>query len=349
MTARYVNTASSPGGDGTTNATAGDNRAYASLNEAEAAMPATLTDWWRIICEGQAADTTAVTLAGTTTTAANYIEVWTDPAQTYGRHDGKWNTGKYRLEVSNYGDTGLVTVNVPYVILDGLQIKSTFSTPGSGHAIKINHSSGGTPWVKVSNSILQGVVSGSFYNFGIEVREGTAYIWNNIFYNWNSTYGFGMYVGTATDNAYFYNNTIVNCTYGIRQNVGVLTAVNNIVKGSGNTNAYVGTFTSSDYNSTDGTDNTEGGANSLQSQIFSFVNTGAGTEDFHLLLTDTGALNHGIADPGSGLFSDDIDGQTRSGTWDIGADEYVAAGGLIPYPFSRGARGGHLALSGGLQ
>ena len=34
---------------------------------------------------------------------------------------------------------------------------------------------------------------------------------------------------------------------------------------------------------------------------------------------------------------------------DIGADEYVAAGGLIPYPFSRGARGGQLALSGGLQ
>ena len=34
---------------------------------------------------------------------------------------------------------------------------------------------------------------------------------------------------------------------------------------------------------------------------------------------------------------------------DIGADEYVAAGGYVPYPFSRGARGGQLALSGGLQ
>jgi len=44
--------------------------------------------------------------------------------------------------------------------------------------------------------------------------------------------------------------------------------------------------------------------------------------NFHLGNSDTGAKGYGVSDPGSGLFSDDIDGETRSGSWDIGADDY---------------------------
>src|SRR5690554_6305228 len=97
---RYVNTASSPGGDGTTNATTGDNRAFASLNEAEAAIPASIADWYDIVCEGQDADSAAVDFAGTTTSASNYVQVRTDPSATYGRHAGARDTSKYRLAVS---------------------------------------------------------------------------------------------------------------------------------------------------------------------------------------------------------------------------------------------------------
>jgi hypothetical protein len=51
-------------------------------------------------------------------------------------------------------------------------------------------------------------------------------------------------------------------------------------------------------------------------------------DDFHLNASDTVAKNKGTDLSGDSYlpFSDDIDGQTRSGTWDIGADEYVAAG-----------------------
>jgi hypothetical protein len=96
-------------------------------------------------------------------------------------------------------------------------------------------------------------------------------------------------------------------------------------------------------------DNTKGlsaaGTGNRFSQTFTF----AGASDYHLASTDAGARDYGVSDPGSGLFADDIDGETRSGSWDIGSDEYVAAGGaFVPYPFSRGARGGLMAMSGGL-
>jgi hypothetical protein len=44
--------------------------------------------------------------------------------------------------------------------------------------------------------------------------------------------------------------------------------------------------------------------------------------DYHLAAGDAGAKDHGVSDPGSSLFSDDIGGQTRAAAWDIGADEY---------------------------
>ena len=67
------------------------------------------------------------------------------------------------------------------------------------------------------------------------------------------------------------------------------------------------------------------GPNSLRSQTFTFVSEVAGTEDYHLQSTDTGALNNGSGATPKGLFTDDIDGQTRPTIdldWDIGADEY---------------------------
>ena len=45
--------------------------------------------------------------------------------------------------------------------------------------------------------------------------------------------------------------------------------------------------------------------------------------DFHLHSSDTTAKDAGT--DLSGTFTDDIDGDTRSGTWDIGADESQAS------------------------
>lgn len=88
--------------------------------------------------------------------------------------------------------------------------------------------------------------------------------------------------------------------------------------------------TSSNNISSD-TSATTTGLNSLNSKVATtqFVNVGAGIEDFHLK-TGADAIDVGV--DLSGTFPDDIDGVNRSGTWDMGADEFVAAGGPTGYP-----------------
>jgi hypothetical protein len=66
-----------------------------------------------------------------------------------------------------------------------------------------------------------------------------------------------------------------------------------------------------------------------RNKTLTFTNVTAGSEDFHLISTDTDAIDNG-ADL-SGTFTTDIDGTTRSGTWDIGADEYVSSAPTSTY------------------
>ena len=64
---RYLNTSSTAGGDGTTNATTGANRAWATMEEARAAMVTAYGSGYtgadvqvNLICSGTPDDTTAV-------------------------------------------------------------------------------------------------------------------------------------------------------------------------------------------------------------------------------------------------------------------------------------------------
>src|SRR6476660_6100638 len=79
---RYVDFASAPGGDGTTNATSGAARAYHSLNEALAATQG--TNWAAlgqrpvINCGGSTADTVQAAFSGTWNTKLSplcYLEI----------------------------------------------------------------------------------------------------------------------------------------------------------------------------------------------------------------------------------------------------------------------------------
>jgi hypothetical protein len=275
---------------------------------------------------GGTADTTAVTINGWTTDATRYIKIWTDPTESY-RHNGKWNTGKYRLDMTT-ADTQPLMINVGHVKIDGLQMRSNNRSQIDWTQVPSGVSS--TLWV--SNSIMRPNPANE-YGAGITIYSANAnyaYIWNNIIYDNTGTSGKGILSNSLSVNLtmYAYNNTIQNCTLGLSREAGTFIAKNNIVKGSGNTNAYVGTFTTSDYNATDGTDTGDGGAHSRISQTFTFADEA--NDDFHLASNDAGARNYGTDLSGDTYlpFSDDIDGQTRSAPWDIGADEYVAAGGL---------------------
>ncbi|MEJ2267522.1 MAG: hypothetical protein P8X70_00400 [Nanoarchaeota archaeon] len=85
--------------------------------------------------------------------------------------------------------------------------------------------------------------------------------------------------------------------------------------------------------SSDGTATYTGGIGNRINQVFKFVDESI--TDLHLDPLDTSALDLGV-DLSANVdisFSNDIDGETRSGTWDIGADEVLAGDLTDPHTF----------------
>jgi len=288
--------------------------------------------WFTVeITEGANADTSAVTIHNYTTTAADYINIIVVAGA---RHDGKYNTSKYRLEVTGT----CLTVQEDYVRFDGMQVKCTtnadsqygffFSSQGANNDVRIGH------------SIIKGVVSGTNGGtVGILVYESSARytqltVFNTIvydFYNPNylstrTVYGIRCIYGDI----FAYNCTVSRCATGV-QDGGATDPIKaiNVVSDCDDSVAssdfidFVGTLTGSDYCASH--DATAPGANSQINKTFTWV----GAEDFHT--SDADLIAYGTNDPGAGLYSDDIDFVARPATWSIGADD-VAAGGLsIPY------------------
>lgn len=148
----------------------------------------------------------------------------------------------------------------------------------------------------------------------------------------NDGTGFRITNGTGI---FFYNCVSVGGgDYGYETTVaGEPTCINcladdNTTAGWGGTGSF---HSNSNYNA--GADTTPPGANSRQSQTFTFVSAGTPNFDYHLTTSDAGARNFGtsLASDGTYPFDQDIDEDTFS-TWDIGFDEPGEAGGAIQPP-----------------
>lgn len=270
-------------------------------------------------------DTTSVTIANAdwTTDSTRYILITVPTAE---RHAGVWSDSKYRL-VTSAGTT--LSIQNEYVHLDGLQLRSTATSNYSAslYVGGTSNASGGTLYVR--NCILRGN-SDSYQGaaFGTYQITATAYFYNNLFYGadkWNGAYGVSS--GTA-GNYYFYNNTFAANHTALRvSGAGTWVMVNNLF--TGNTNMTYATFAfaaGTDYNRTSNaalgyTVAGEGNTHDAVSQTFTFAAAG----NYHLDATDAGAKDLGVSDPGSGLFSTDVDGETRSGSWDVGFDEIASS------------------------
>ena len=133
---------------------------------------------------------------------------------------------------------------------------------------------------------------------------------------------------------YVYNNTVINCgTYGIRfqtntGTTGVVVSTNNLCTGNGTDFAVFGgtmTITQTYCVSYDATADDWGGAgNHTGHTAVGYVD--AANDNWHLANTDTQAIDLGTDLSADGVFAfdDDIDKETRIGTWDIGFDEYIS-------------------------
>ena len=269
------------------------------------------------------ADTTAVTVDGWTTSATNYIKIWTDPSENY-RHNGVWDEGKYRLEIT--GNSSAINAISGNVWVDGLQIKRiTSSSYGSIYGIT------NSGVFKASNNIIN--VIDNYTNTTRAIFNNASnlntYYWNNIIYGTNLDYGYYQ----SSSYGFVYNNSVIGAVNGYYSSFSlVMTVKNNIAQGS--TDGFFASsdlFASgSDYNISDLA--SDAPSPSYRSNLATeVIFADEANQDFHLDSADTGARNRGaiLYDSGDDAnlnFTTDIDNNARldsAGTWDIGADEAI--------------------------
>lgn len=309
---KYVVGGSTAGGTGNTNATTGADRGYASLEECMNANEQNLVTadkYFDVEIDGtwSSADTSAVTIHNYTTDATRYINIYTTATA---RHLGKVTANAYQLQ-------GVITIIVNYLTINGLDV--------------VGQIVGGTTWINdvtIKNCLVHDH-SGNLISMSAGASNWIIY--NCILYNNSGTWVSGILMsdtGGGVHN-YVYNCTISNVRYyGILGDGGAgISDVYNCWVGNAAQQGSGGAFLQIDNGGNNASDDATAddvGTGCLINQTTAnqFVNIGAGVEDFHLKagasLIDAGADE-------SGIFTTDIDGVTRSGTWDIGADEYVAA------------------------
>lgn len=282
---------------------------FDSLREAITHANLDIADERLIECSGAAADTLSVTQTqwnSISTTPETYLLI-----RGNNTTPGIYNTGCYRLEVS--GGNVIYNNQPGHVRIDNLQVKLSSGSGLTAYRLSTaNVGIGRTDCdCRIYNSIAWcpdggNACTNSEYAEGISPTAGTMRIWNFV-----SIGGDMTSVNAGVEN---YNCTIYGATDGFED---AQIIVNCISVGNANldyTNVGTGGGVSN-YNVDE--DNTAPGANSVTGTP-SFVSAGT---DLHLQSGDTVAKNAGTSNPASGLFLDDIDGQTRSGSWDIGADE----------------------------
>lgn len=280
------------------------------------------------------ADTTAVTINGWTTASDAYIRIYTPTSE---RHDGKWNTSKYRLEAA----TNVLVITEEHVRVEGLQIRYT-STTAAGIGVNIN--AAGAWDVRLDNCLIRAMDAIANNCNGVLSTTGAAgsvlRMKNCAVYGWYSAGNFDapVQINNANITAHLHNCTFARGNYGVRARAGTVNC-KNCYSGATDYGDYYQEGTGVMNLTTCASEDTTGSAG-LQNIAYSttagayFTNITAGSEDFHI------GASSALVDAGTDLsadanyaFTDDIDGQTRSGSWDIGVDEIVAvAAGFAPFP-----------------
>jgi len=304
-----------------------NSRDYSTLQAWEDARDAG-TDIEKGECYNDSTFTAGVTIDGTTGDADSYM--WLTVASG-NRHDGTAGTG---VKIDPSTASHVINIYDSYTKVEWLEVTG-YTTNGTDYWAFVVYNAS---YADVSKNLVHDdVYYGAGYGIGHYDNGGSDNIYNNFIYfgtqKANSWYGITSYYADTTINVY--NNTILqeSSDYGgggiSADHAGIL-AKNNLVLLATADYGFVGDsgsfVTGSDYNAS--SDTTAPGDNSVDSLVIINTITSAslGSEDLHLK-AGASAINAGV--DLSATFTTDIDAQTRptgAGTWDIGADEIVAAG-----------------------
>lgn len=255
-----------------------------------------------------AGDVAATTGTAWTTSSSYYIRIIGAASELTSGNKGKWSTDRYRIEATGADYNGLY-IRAANTRVEDLQVQLTVTGAAGGDMYAYNVSASG---VYVLRCIGKGVISGNnttrqISGLGIGA-SGTSYCYNSLFYDFHNGgrteahCGIRLSYSGHTINAD--NCTTENCYYGFYRSSGTFNATNCGAAVPADGTGFSGTITQTTCSATTPT----------------FVNQAG--DDFHLAGEDA-AWRDGGTDL-SGTFTDDIDGQTRVGTWDIGADEYLS-------------------------
>ncbi len=287
----------------------------------------------RFCSTGGTADTTATTLAGWSTDATHYIKM---SVPTASLHDGKWNTAKYRLSVAN---SIALEIGEDFVRFEGLQIEVNAANANSQITLYLATIAASND-LRIDNCVIRTHGNASFSSVGIAFSDASSImrIENTVVHHRNEGSGNGgdRTVDMSGTTGFIYNSTFYGGSSSLRHFTPAVTRAVNlaIASSSSGLNISSGTFSCDRCASHDSTADNFGGTGHLINQALTDYDW---TDDFNtnFHIADTSTLEDAALDLSATTtipFSDDIDGETRSGTWDIGADEIVAAGGGDPAP-----------------
>lgn len=290
---------------------------YTTLNAAfsgeDGAAFDAFTDVLHIVCYNFEDTTAAAQGTGFgSVSSTHYVSV-----ESYDSHGGVYGTSAYRLKVTrtSHGDT--LQIQAGYTRIKGLQIWTNGANWWKNVGLSLTASSP----CRAENCIIKGYnsTSAGSYSNGIYSEGANNLIINCLIYDFlqaDSTTSGGIQLDSSgAVVSEVLNCTIVNCYIAII----IAGTTNQIVKNTGMSGC------TTNIDSAYVTETT----NSTSTPTF----LDPDNDDFHLASGDTTWKNQGT--DLSGTFTDDIDGDTRptgAGTWDIGADEYVAAAGgsIVP-------------------
>ncbi|EKD27969.1 MAG: hypothetical protein ACD_79C00482G0001, partial [uncultured bacterium] len=278
-------------------------------------------------CYADGVDTARLTIDYYLTGKNNFIKIFTPRTNTEvgtsQRHNGVWDSSKYNMQLAFTGSYISAVYNVVrFLKFDGIQIAvSNAGNHSDAGAISAGFGVDSNNATYISNCIIKNTTPLQ-KGYGILTVDADiiTYIYNNIIYGFQSTVPPYIYGGIKlyyNPTSYIYNNTIVDCYYGITGGSNQILK-NNIVLNS-NT-CLSGAFNSeSNYNIV--SDNTASGANSKNNATVKFIDTD--NYNYHLSGLDRSAKYAGVDLSADWYYpvSTDIDGETR-GKVSAGADEY---------------------------
>jgi len=329
---RYVNTASTAGGDGTTNGTAGATRAYATLAEWESAEQTNLvtaTDTHIVNCSGSA-DDVKTTVTGWTTDATYFITI-------NGDHTGTtWDTSAYIIDHTSTATSDYVCkISEAFTVVNDLQIQMEQDGQNGGAALLFDVDAESCT---VNRSICHGhgtSTSTGCTGFKDANDSGTGVTYNNClsmgFTDGGGTKGAGFDVTQADSALSTYNNcTSVYNANGFFMGSGDDANLYNCLATHNTDEDFAGTIAAgSDNAAGDGTAQGTGPIDTISD--LTYVDNTIYTGDFSPkrgVTADDLVIRVG-ADL-SGTFTDDLAGENRTpGTYTIGCLVAYSSGLLL--------------------